>query len=183
VRLTRDQWGMSLARLTAKRSTCLRRQVGCVLIDERGHVLATGYNGVASGLPHCNEKRSFLSTQESSEVVRPYRAIPSCLRSLLRTPEVPGKEYPNACPGAQALSGQNLDGCHAIHAEQNAILQCTRPFEIWTAYVTTSPCISCVKMLMNTSCARVVFDEQYIQTESRDLWLSRPGRYWTPFKD
>lgn len=46
---------MQMARLVAERSTCARRAVGCVLVDERNHVLATGYNGVPSGWPHCNE--------------------------------------------------------------------------------------------------------------------------------
>ena len=36
-------------------STCLRRSVGCVIINKRGHILATGYNGVGAGMPHCNE--------------------------------------------------------------------------------------------------------------------------------
>lgn len=46
---------MALAYVTAARSTCVRRSVGCVLLNERGHVLATGNNGVAKGRPHCNE--------------------------------------------------------------------------------------------------------------------------------
>ena len=27
--------------------------MGCVLVDSRGRILSTGYNGVAAGLPHC----------------------------------------------------------------------------------------------------------------------------------
>ena len=55
VRPPRDTYFMKMAALVAERSTCLRRSVGCVLVNGRHHVLATGYNGVASGLPHCNE--------------------------------------------------------------------------------------------------------------------------------
>lgn len=45
---------MSLADLAASRSTCLRRQVGAVIVS--GHrVLATGYNGAPKDLPHCLE--------------------------------------------------------------------------------------------------------------------------------
>jgi dCMP deaminase len=29
--------------------------VGCVLVDSRGRVLSTGYNGVAASLPHCTD--------------------------------------------------------------------------------------------------------------------------------
>jgi len=40
--------------LVAKRSTCLRRQVGAVLVKGK-RILATGYNGAPSGMKHCAE--------------------------------------------------------------------------------------------------------------------------------
>ena len=154
MRPTRDEWAMGLAQLTAKRSTCLRRQVGCVLLNERGHVLSTGYNGVASGLPHCNEIVGL-------------------------TPEDPLKSFhtPNACPGARSPSGTNLDGCQAIHAEQNALLQCHDVYQIHTCYVTTSPCITCTKLLLNTGCQRIIFTDKYPHPSAKVLWLSS-GREW-----
>lgn len=45
-----------LASVVALRSTCVRRGVGCVIVNNKGHILGTGYNGVAAGLPHCNEE-------------------------------------------------------------------------------------------------------------------------------
>ena len=45
---------MRITREVAGRSTCLRRQVGAVLVLDR-RLLATGYNGSPSGLPHCAE--------------------------------------------------------------------------------------------------------------------------------
>ncbi|MBI5418032.1 cytidine/deoxycytidylate deaminase family protein [Candidatus Poribacteria bacterium] len=49
-----DRYFMEMAHLVAKRSTCIRRQVGAVLIKDR-HILATGYNGAAKNLKHCEE--------------------------------------------------------------------------------------------------------------------------------
>ena len=49
-----DEYFMELARLVARRSTCLRRQVGAVVVKDR-NVLATGYNGTPSGIAHCSE--------------------------------------------------------------------------------------------------------------------------------
>ena len=40
---------MQIARVVATRSTCLRRQVGAVLVMNR-QILATGYNGVPRGV-------------------------------------------------------------------------------------------------------------------------------------
>jgi dCMP deaminase len=55
-RLSIQRWGLCLAFETAERSTCPRRKVVCILLDSRGRVLATGYNGVPSGFGHCIEK-------------------------------------------------------------------------------------------------------------------------------
>ena len=50
---------MEMAKLTARRSTCLRRNVGAVIVKDR-HIIATGYNGAPRGLPHCEEKGGCL---------------------------------------------------------------------------------------------------------------------------
>ncbi len=47
-----DQYFMAIADLAATRSTCLRRQVGAVVVKEK-RILATGYNGAPRGLAHC----------------------------------------------------------------------------------------------------------------------------------
>lgn len=137
-----DVWALKLASLTAQRTTCLRRAVGCVLLNSRGHVLATGYNGVATGLPHCNHSDQLY---------------------------LPG--FPHTCSGAHSPSGANLDGCLAIHAEQNALLQCSDVYKIHICYTTASPCLTCTKLLLNTSCERIVFVDEYPHSEAKDLWV------------
>lgn len=147
----KDEYFLNMTRLVASRSTCLRRAVGCVLINHRGHVLATGYNGVPAGAPHCNQPDDTL------------------------TP-APGLSYPHACAGAEEASGVGLDGCDAIHAEQNALLQCGDVFEIETAYVTTAPCVTCTKLLLNTGCRRIVCLDDYAAS-GEDRWR-KAGREW-----
>lgn len=132
---------MEVAYVLSQRGTCARRRVGCVLTDKYNHILATGYNGVAAGLPHCTE--------------------------------VP-------CPGARCDSGTGLELCQAIHAEQNALLQCQDVHSIVTCYSTTAPCITCVKLLMNTSCRYIYCVEDYPHAEeAKKLWLhSKNGAGW-----
>jgi dCMP deaminase len=137
-RISVDSYFIEMAQLVSKRATCKRRKVGCVLVNSRNHVIATGYNGVAAGLPHCIEKQ---------------------------------------CKGACFPSGEGLEFCEAIHAEQNALLQCKDVYEIAKCYVTHSPCIHCVKMLLNTSCQEIVFKENYTHTDSKNLW-ENSGRIW-----
>ncbi len=48
-----DEYFLETAELVAKRSTCMRRQVGAVAVRDK-RILATGYNGAPSGLVHCS---------------------------------------------------------------------------------------------------------------------------------
>jgi dCMP deaminase len=55
--LPRPSWSeyfMGITQMVAKRSTCLRRQVGAILVKDK-RILATGYNGAPAGLKHCGE--------------------------------------------------------------------------------------------------------------------------------
>ena len=148
MRPSHDEYFLRMAVLSATRSTCLRRAVGCILVDQRGHVAATGYNGVASGQVHCNHHDPFDPIG-----------------------------FPFACSGAMAKSGADLDKCGAIHAEQNALLQCRDVYAIRTCYCTASPCLTCTKLLLNTSCQRIVFVEEYPHPAAGLLWVSS-GRSW-----
>lgn len=51
-RPTWDEYFIEITHLVAKRSTCLRRQVGAVIVKDK-NILATGYNGAPSGVSHC----------------------------------------------------------------------------------------------------------------------------------
>ncbi|MGD8371817.1 MAG: cytidine/deoxycytidylate deaminase family protein [Syntrophobacterales bacterium] len=53
--MARPSWEayfMEITNLVAQRSTCNRRRVGAILVKDK-RILATGYNGAPSGLPHC----------------------------------------------------------------------------------------------------------------------------------
>lgn len=52
-RIEADTYFLEIASLVAKRSTCMRRSVGCVLVDTQNHIVATGYNGVPTKFIHC----------------------------------------------------------------------------------------------------------------------------------
>lgn len=117
----------------------MRRQVGCILTDENQRVLATGYNGPASGLPHCIEE---------------------------------------PCPGAGLATGTGLDKCEAIHAEQNALIQCADVRRVAHIYTVVSPCVTCTKLLLATPARALYFAERYAHDhEARRLWQAA-GRDW-----
>ena len=54
--MTRASWSeyfIAISKIVASRSTCPRLSVGAVLVKDK-HIISTGYNGVPSGISHCN---------------------------------------------------------------------------------------------------------------------------------
>ncbi|MBQ1471899.1 dCMP deaminase family protein [Eubacterium sp. AB3007] len=95
-RISWDEYFMQMAELTSQRSTCLRRHVGAVIVQNK-HVIATGYNGAPRGLKHCAE-------------------IGGCLREELNVPSGERHELCRALHAEQnaiiqaAVLGQSVDG-------------------------------------------------------------------------
>lgn len=102
-----------------------------------------------------------------------YNGVPVRMRHCTEEP----------CGGAGAPSGSALEQCEAVHAETNALLQCRSPQIIYAAYLTCSPCLHCVKTLLNTSCEVIYFRERYEahHEAAMALWLRR-GRKWVQWQ-
>jgi dCMP deaminase len=125
-RLTYDEYFMEMAHVVSKRSTCLRRKVGAILVKNK-HILSTGYNGAPKGLKHCSEI--------------------GCLRENLDIP-----------------SGERHELCRGLHAEQNAIIQAAVfgiSIKNSTLYCTNTPCVVCVKMLINSGINEIIYSGDY----------------------
>ncbi|PLX98949.1 MAG: cytidine deaminase [Desulfuromonas sp.] len=129
-----EEYFMDIAKLVAKRSTCLRRQVGAVIVKDK-NILATGYNGTPSGITHCSET--------------------GCLREQLKIP-----------------SGERHELCRGLHAEQNVIVQAAKHginIDGSTLYCTSSPCIICSKMIINSGIKEIVYLDGYPDILSKDI--------------
>ena len=50
-----DEYFSQIAQDVAKRSTCIRHKYGAVIVNKKHEIVATGYNGVIRGAPHCDE--------------------------------------------------------------------------------------------------------------------------------
>lgn len=96
-----DQYFIDITHLVATRSTCLRRQVGAILVKDR-NILATGYNGVPSGITHCSET--------------------GCLREQMH---VPSGERHELCRGLHAEQNAIIQAArHGVNID-GATLYCT----------------------------------------------------------
>lgn len=82
--LTRPGWietWLRMAEVAADRSTCIKLHVGAVLVKEN-KVIATGYNGAPTGMPHCKECiriRKGIPSGEQYELCESIHAEMNCL--------------------------------------------------------------------------------------------------------
>ena len=92
---------MDITRLVARRSTCMRRQVGALMVKDK-NILATGYNGTPSGITHCD--------------------VAGCLRERLN---VPSGERHELCRGLHAEQNAIIQAARHGVSIENAVLYCT----------------------------------------------------------
>jgi dCMP deaminase len=79
----------------------------------------------------------------------------------------------SGCHIPENMSARYASGCIAVHAEQNALLQCLDTTKISKCYCTKLPCISCLRMLMNTPCKEIHYIETYQDsTLVETMWKS-----------
>ena len=109
-RPTWDNYFMSIAQQVATRSTCLRRQIGAVVVRDK-RILATGYNNVPSGIDHCTTR--------------------GCLRDELN---IPSGERVELCRGVHAEQnavvqaakyGISIDGA-TVYADTRPCVLCAK---------------------------------------------------------
>ena len=107
-----DEYFMEMAELARKRSTCLRRHVGAVIVKDN-RVIATGYNGVPRGIRHCEET--------------------GCLRQQLNVPS--GKMH-ELCRGLHAEQNAIIQAaCMGSSIEGGTLYCTTQPCVICTKMI------------------------------------------------
>ena len=92
---------MDITFLVSKRSTCLRRAVGALIVKDK-RILSTGYNGAPTGIKHCIET--------------------GCLREKLN---VASGENHELCRGIHAEQNAIIQAAYHGASIKNATLFCT----------------------------------------------------------
>jgi dCMP deaminase len=96
-----DSYFMEIVQVVAKRSTCLRRGVGALIVKKK-QIVATGYNGTPVGLRHCSET--------------------GCLREQL---QVPSGQMHELCRGLHAEQNAVIQAAMHGAAVSGGTLYCT----------------------------------------------------------
>lgn len=153
---------MTMAYSNSLRSSCLKRKVGAVIVDEKGNVFSSGYNEVP-----------FLEKPCLS-------AFGGCYRSV-RQGEIERFFNEDQIDLKKAVMGKVklLEKCRALHAEENAILNVARfgsatALKNATLFTTTYPCNLCANKIAQVGIKKVVYYEPYPVEEAKVI-LEKAG--------
>jgi dCMP deaminase len=110
-----DDYFIEMTNVVKTRSTCLRRQVGALIVKDR-HILTTGYNGVPSGIRHCSET--------------------GCLREQMG---IPSGQRHEICRGLHAEQNAIIQAAYHGVSINGSVLYCnTKPCSICAKMVCNS---------------------------------------------
>jgi dCMP deaminase len=101
-RKSKDVYFSEIADLVSTRSTCLRNNVGAVIVKD-SQILSTGYNGAPKGLPHCEE-------------------LGGCMRAKMN---VPSGTHHELCRGLHAEQNAIIQAAYHGVSVKGAKLYCT----------------------------------------------------------
>lgn len=184
---TQEEHAMYLAYAASLRSADLSRQVGAVVLDVRGDVIATGANDVpsAGGGPHWPARPDFWPRVredggpdyergcDSNERERD-RILSKVIRALTNVSD--GSDHELVARYREALEHTGIldltEFGRAVHAEMAALLACARAGVSpagGTLYCTTFPCHNCTKHIVDAGVSRVVYVEPYPKSKAGDL--------------
>ena len=80
-----DSTMLKVARTLAMRGTCMKKQVGCVAINNKGHIISSGYNGQARGKVHCTVE---APCEAYTDQTQSCRAIHAEMNMLMRCSDI-----------------------------------------------------------------------------------------------
>ena len=75
-------------------------------------------------------------------------------------------------------SGQQLEMCKAIHAEQNLVLRLGPRLKGATVYCTTCPCVTCAKLLIGAGVAAICWKQDYDNPYAKELMIEWSNSDW-----
>lgn len=133
-RIDKNDYYLNIAKAVARRSTCLHRQYGAVIVNN-DEIIATGYNGAPRGEANCCDAGA-------------------CYRDTHELPLNP----------MAGVHGPQYGSCVAVHAEMNAIISAARrDMQGATLYLASldesivpAPCNICDRMIKNAGIVKVI---------------------------
>lgn len=140
VRISKDEYYLDIALAVSKRSTCLKRHYGCVIVKD-DEIIATGYNGSPRGEKNC------CDFGECKRMDEPHNS----------------GDY-SACHSVHAeqnamLSAARKDMIGAtmyLVGEERRWSEINQSYFDWSEIERATPCPICMRMIKNAGIIRVI---------------------------
>lgn len=148
-RISKDEYYLGIALAVSKRSTCLKRHYGCVIVND-DIIVATGYNGNPRGEENCCDigvcKRENAARYSGYENCNAVHAEQNAIIAAQRKSIMGGTAY-LACEGSE-LKHKRVVG-------EDGRYECIAVVE-WKEDENPVPCNICLNMLKNAGISRIV---------------------------
>ena len=144
-RIDKDTYYLNIAYAVSKRSTCLKRHYGCVIVNH-DEIIATGYNGSPRGYENCCDINKCLRMDKphNSGDYSDCHSVHAEQNAIINAD-------PNKMQGATAyIVGYNADGTLA----------------------SGKPCLLCRRMLRNAMLKKVIYletDGSVVETTPEEI--------------
>lgn len=167
----KHEHGMFLAHASSLRSGDLSRQVGAVIVDDGGTLIAEGCNDA----PRFGGGPQWPDERDTRDLQRGYDSNARIKEQMVEK-ILSGLEATDQGQARQRIQESGLFNIteygRAVHAEMAALMSCARlgiSCRACTLYCTTFPCHNCAKHLVAAGIHEVVFIEPYPKSRALDL--------------
>jgi len=171
-----DPWYHELCTVVAKKSQCLSRKIGAILVKDKA-VVSQGYNGPPRGVQTC-DKRWFNDSEMRKVANFKHGDTSSVAFKSFYDVYLKGK-CPRYIPEMGFKSGEGLEWCVAGHAERNALINAAR------AGIATKglkiymdcgvPCTPCLVEIINAGIEEIIVSKMTFYDQSSEYLLKQSG--------
>lgn len=150
-RPTKEEYYLEIAKSVARRSPCIRRKFGAIVVKEDA-VVSTGYNGPARGVINCNQA--------------------GCLKDELDIPSYEGYDY---CPAVHAEENAIINAARHGASVLGGTLYLSGLDPESEEPIAGKPCDRCKRTIINAGIEKVVTknaDETVIKDDVSS-WVSQ----------
>lgn len=149
---------LALAFKAAKKSRCIKRQVGAVVTNDNNIGFFYGYNKSAGNIASCS---TYFSNSKTTDVISTKEQSNKVIRATSLTNKINHSDFHDR---------------YEIHAEESALLDYVASKGTAygaTLFCTLQPCWHCTKIAVELGIKRLVYSEQYIQNSDEQAdWLN-----------
>ena len=174
-----DEWYYEICTVVAKKSQCLSRKIGAILVRDKA-VVSQGYCGPPRGVRTCDERwlvdQKMLDVADFKNKVNDFTGMDDLYRMRLE----------GTCPRYVAemgfKSGEGLEWCVSGHAERNALINAARAGIATKGTIMYMdcgiPCTPCLVEIINAGIEEIVVTKENYYDESSEYLLKESGLKW-----